>query len=572
MAGRAKADTVATVPANESLGSRLCADLLASLVVFMVALPLCIAIARACGLPPESGILSGIVGGVVVGLLAGCPLQVSGPAAGLIVLVLDYNRDLGFVGLMQAIFLAGLIQVLAALVGFGRYFRAVAPAVIIGMLAGIGVVILAKQFHVMIDDPQPVEVSVWRNIVTIPQALAKAIEPEHRGAALVGVLTILTLILWRPLSPKRLRIIPAALVAVVVAVAVNAALGLGVRLLVVQPSLWESIHWLDWAALAVGLSDGAVWQAALVIAFIASAETLLCASAVDQMHTGPRTRYNRELFAQGVGNLCCGAIGAMPVTGVIVRSSANVQAGARTRLSAVLHGIWLLLFVAMLPGVLQQIPSACLGAILVYTGWRLMNVGEFAALFRESRSEGLIALATCAMVVLTNLLEGVILGVVLSVLKLVITFTHLHIRRVDAPERHRTDLYLEGAATFIRLPDLAAELERVPSGTTLHVHFDELTYIDHACLDLLMSWQQQHALTGGKLVIDWSALRARFRSPHDRVSKHTTQAGTPPSGTQAGANETVNADTHTLASDASCVTNSTHAADVAHPTTAAPLR
>ena len=144
MADRVNVKPAAVVPAHESWPTRLRADLLASLVVFMVALPLCIAIARASGVPPESGILSGIIGGVVVGMLAGCPLQVSGPAAGLIVLVLDYHRDLGFVGLMQAVLLAGVIQIAAALLGFGRYFRAVAPAVIIGMLAGIGVVILAK--------------------------------------------------------------------------------------------------------------------------------------------------------------------------------------------------------------------------------------------------------------------------------------------------------------------------------------------------------------------------------------------------------------------------------------------
>jgi MFS superfamily sulfate permease-like transporter len=376
----------------------------------------------------------------------------------------------------------------------------------------------------MIDEPQPIEFSVWQNIITIPEAVVKAIEPTHRGAALVGLLTILILIGWRPLSPKRLRIIPSALVAVVVAVAVNSAMGLDTQLLVVESSLWDSIRWLDWAALPASLGERKLWQAALVIAFIASAETLLCASAVDQMHTGPRTRYNRELFAQGVGNCCCGLIGAIPVTGVIVRSSANLEAGARTRLSAVLHGVWLLLFVVLLPGLLQQIPTACLGAILVYTGWRLMNIGEFVALFRTSRSEGLIAVVTCAMVVLTNLLEGVLLGVGLSVAKLVITFTHLSIRRVDKPQHQRTDLYLEGAATFIRLPDLAAELERIPDGTTLHVHLDELTYIDHACLELLMSWQQQHAATGGKLVVDWSALRARFRSPRDRRSKSGTAA------------------------------------------------
>jgi MFS superfamily sulfate permease-like transporter len=231
------------------------------------------------------------------------------------------------------------------------------------------------------------------------------------------------------------------------------------------------------------------------------------------MHKGPQTRYDRELAAQGVGNMLCGLLGALPMTGVIVRSATNVEAGAKTRLSAVLHGVWLLLFVSCFRSVLNWVPTASLAAVLVYTGYTLVDVKEMRKLLRQSRSEFAILIVTMVTVVLVDLLSGVLLGVALSALKLLWRFSHLHIRREEQPERHRFVLHLEGSATFLRLPVLAAALEKVPSNTELHVHLEHLAYIDHACLELLMTWENRHKSTGGSLVIDWESLRAKFRSP-----------------------------------------------------------
>jgi MFS superfamily sulfate permease-like transporter len=265
--------------------------------------------------------------------------------------------------------------------------------------------------------------------------------------------------------------------------------------------------------------DWKVWQHAFdrhvlimifTVAFVASAETLLCATAVDQLHQGPRTRYDKELCAQGVGNVLCGMLGALPMTGVIVRSAANVEAGAKSRLSAILHGFWLLLMVLLGAALLAQIPTAALAAVLVYTGYRLVNLKVVKELWHWGWSEVAIYLCTVIGVVALGLLEGVLIGVGLSVLKLLYRFSSLQVRLEEDPEGRRTVLYLEGAATFLRLPQLAAALEKVPAATELHVHFERLAYIDHACLELLMTWEKQHAALGGSLVIDWETLHGRF--------------------------------------------------------------
>ena len=485
-------------------------DLLASIVVFLVALPLCMGIAIASGQPPAAGIMTGIIGGLVVGWLAGCPLQVSGPAAGLTVIVWDLMQAHGREQLGLIILLAGMIQLAAAWLQVGHWFRAVSPAVIHGMLAGIGVLIFAAQFHVMIDDvPQG---SGLANLSTLPDAIRKSLLSDndqatsHHEAARIGLLTIGVIILWTKFAPTRLRLIPAVLVGVGGAAGWAALNGLPVSRVSVRDDLFWVITPPSVSDLTHAL-DTSIWVEALGLAFIASVETLLSATAVDQLHTGPRTRYNRELFAQGVGNTLCGLLCILPVSGVIVRSAANVQAGAKTRMAAVYHGLWLLLFVSFLPFILRLIPTASLGAVLVYTGYKLMNIEAVRELRAHGRSEVWIYVATMATIVMTNLLIGVLVGVGLAVAKLLYQTQTLEAGFSHDLRTGRLTLELSGIATFLSLPRLARALEQAPPLADIRMRVTGLRHIDHACLNLLESWQKLHEGTGGTVNIPWDFLK-----------------------------------------------------------------
>lgn len=512
-----------TEPSQRTWGQAFASDLPASIIVFLVALPLCIGIASASGAPPALGLITGIVGGLVVALLAGSPLQVSGPAAGLFVLVAEVIDELGLAALGIVVLGAGLIQVLAGAMRLGNYFRAVSPAVIQGMLSGIGVLILSSEFHQMIDYSKHAKelmeegwVKGIANLVTIPESFILGVSPTsdaaHNIAAGLGVATILILLLWRFVPVEGLKIIPGAVIAVTFAAFVTRLMGWDETIthVVVPSNLLDDVTWptawptadLDWFAAI---------KAAVVIAIVASAETMLCCAAVDQMQSEVRTKYDKELFAQGVGNSICGLFGALPMTGVIVRSSANVNAGGKTRLSAWLHGLWLLIFVAVLPGLLNYIPRASLAAVLVFTGWKLINPGAIRKLWNVSKPDGIICLITLALVVGVDLLTGVLVGVACTAARLLYTFARIEIDTEEAPSEGRTYLNLRGAATFLALPRLTEVLDRVSPATELHVSLKELTYVDHACLEQFINWEKQHAATGGKLFIDWDDLTATFR-------------------------------------------------------------
>lgn len=491
-------------------------DALASVVVFLVALPLCMGVAIASGVSPMAGLVTGIVGGMLVGLIAGSPLQVSGPAAGLTVLVWQLVQHHGVAMLGVIVLLAGLIQLAAGLFKLGQWFRAVSPAVIHGMLAGIGVLILASQFHVMLDN-KPIGSGI-QNFLGMEPALMDTFSAGGTSlqAFFIGVMTIAIIVLWNLLAPKRVKMLPAPLIAVVVAVIVSAVMQLKIKYipdLLANPddinNFWAVIQYPTLESLRLAFNKD-ILIAAASVAFIASAETLLSASAVDQLHQGPRTKYDKELVAQGVGNTVCGVLGALPMTGVIVRSTTNVEAGGKTRASAFLHGVWLLLFAAVLPFTLSYIPVASLAAVLVFTGYKLAYPKAVPGLLKFGKSEVAIYLVTIVMIVATNLLEGVLIGLGLSILKLLQAFSHLEIKWDEDILRNRVELHLKGAATLIRLPMLATALEEVRPGAEVHIHFEQLDYIDHACLDLLSNWEKQHEVSGGTLIIEWEELSSKF--------------------------------------------------------------
>lgn len=499
-------------------------DALASVVVFLVALPLCMGVAIASGLPPAAGLLTGIIGGIVVGVVQSPALQVSGPTATLAVGVLALVQARGPAVLGAIVLLAGLLQLLAGLVRGGRWFRIVPPSVVYGMLAGIGVLIAVGQFHLVVDDKP--KGSGLENLLTIPQAIWKGLVPvadkSHHEAAIIGLITIVVLVVWNQLVPKKLRRVPAPLVAVLAATAVAAAFRMPIRYVAVPHELLAELDWMSPGGLRQ-LFEPSVLAAALTIAIIASAETLLSASAIDRLLVARslpavRTDYSRALITQGLGNIVCGLVGALPMAGVIVRSTANVEAGARTRLSVVLHGLWLLALVAGLPFLLERVPVSCLAAILVYTGYRLVDPAAVRALRSYGRSEVAIYAATVLAIVTTDLLKGVLVGLVLALAKVVYLLSRLRIEVEDDPVRNRTVMQLSGSATFLRLPDLEEALAAVHPGRELHVRFGDLDYLDHASLDLLRNAAEEHRARGGKMVIEWRELHHLPAARHAAVS------------------------------------------------------
>ncbi|MBV6431985.1 MAG: hypothetical protein IANPNBLG_02118 [Bryobacteraceae bacterium] len=502
--------------------STFASDLLASVVVFLVALPLCMGIAIASGVPPALGLITGMIGGLVAGALAGCSLQASGPAAGLAVFIFQLVQEYGIAALGPLVIAAGLLQLTSGLLKAGQLFRAISPAVIHGMLAGIGVLIFGAQFHVMVDD-QP-RASGIRNLLSIPESIYKGVFPidgsSHHLAAFIGLCTIVVLVVWSNWAPRALRTVPGALVAVVTATAIASIAGLPIRYVDVPDNLFATIQWVRPESMRQ-LLNGDFLIAAVALAFVASAETLLSAAAVDQMHGGKRTDYDRELIAQGTGNLLCGVFGALPMTGVIVRSATNVNAGAKTRLSSMLHGLWLVVLVLAFPQVLRMVPTASLAAVLVYTGYKLVS----PATIRRLRVFGWPVLAvyaaTVIFIVATDMLTGILVGLGLSIVKLIYAQTHLAIEVANSRSGDRVDVYLKGAATFVRLPKLADALEAIPQGIEVHIHVRELSYTDHAAIELLTQWERQRTAKGGVVRVEWQELMEMYHQRNSFLQSST---------------------------------------------------
>ncbi|MFF8945150.1 SulP family inorganic anion transporter [Streptomyces sp. NPDC014864] len=466
-------------------------DFAASLVVFLVALPLCVGVAVASGVPAELGLVTGIVGGIVTGLLPGSSLQVSGPAAGLTVLVFEAVRQFGLPALGVVVLAAGVLQLVMGALRWGRWFRAISLSVVEGMLAGIGLVIIAGQLYAAAGLKAPA--SGLAKIAGLPGAAVDALRSTEALVSLaVGAGTVAVLVLWRRM-PRRVRAVPGALTAVLLATVVSLALGLPVATVEVR-GLFGTVQ--PPGAEAFGeLARPAIFGTILAFALIASAESLFSAAAVDRLHSGPRTRYDTELMAQGAGNAVCGLLGALPMTAVIVRSSANVQAGARTKASRVLHGVWLLLFAALLPAALALIPLPALAAVLVHAGWKLIPLRQLVSLWRGYRGEALILVVTAVSIVAVNMFEGVLIGLALSVAKTAWEASHVKLEVVDkgaGPVRAR----LAGNATFLRLPKILDSLEALPQDRPVELDLSGLHHLDHACRTALESWAERHSAAG----------------------------------------------------------------------------
>lgn len=387
-------------------------DLRASVVVFLVALPLCLGIALASGAPLIAGLVTGVIGGLVVGFASGSHLMVSGPAAGLTAVVFSAITTLGgFPALLTAVFLAGLMQAALGLLRAGSVSRYVPHAVVHGMLAGIGLIIIRGQLPYVFG----------ADIAGAADGIVAAATHMHAGALVISLLALGLLALWEQPFMKLFAAVPGALVAVCVCALLNLALGPGLALqggqlvnlpVIASPAaLAAALQAPEWGALA----SSAVWVTAATIAIIASLETLLSLEATDRMDPLQRVSpANRELVAQGIGNALCGLAGGLPMTGVIARSSANVYAGARTRVAAVLHGVLLLGAVLVGPAVLNHIPLAVLAVVLIYTGWKLAHPRQVPFFYRQGLQQWLPFGVTIVAILATDLLIGIAVGLVAS--------------------------------------------------------------------------------------------------------------------------------------------------------------
>ncbi|MEV7606825.1 bifunctional SulP family inorganic anion transporter/carbonic anhydrase [Paenarthrobacter sp. NPDC089322] len=469
--------------------SNLGADLPASLVVFLVALPLSLGIAAASGAPVMAGLIAAAVGGIVAGALGGSVLQVSGPAAGLTVVVAGLVDEFGWQVTCAITAAAGVVQLLLGLSRVGRAALAVSPVVVKAMLAGIGITIILQQLHVLLGGQAAG--SAVENLAALPAAITNV----ELHSALLGLSVVGILVAWKYL-PAAARKIPGPLAAVVLVTAVSVTVAPAVPRISFSGSIFDAIA-------LPSLPDGK-WRAAamavITVALIASIESLLSAVAVDKMHTGSRTNLNRELIGQGSANMVSGMIGGLPVTGVIVRSATNVEAGAASRASAILHGFWVLVFSALIAGLIQLIPLSVLAGLLLVIGAKLIKVADIKTSLRTG--DLLVYAVTLVCVVFLNLLEGVIIGLALAALSVLWRVLRARIQaHTPVSEGLPWRITVEGSCSFFALPRLNRVLHSVPEGKDVVVELNA-DYLDHAFREALVAWQSQHHTTGGTVTIE----------------------------------------------------------------------
>ncbi|MFR9802875.1 SulP family inorganic anion transporter [Pseudonocardia sp. RS010] len=529
LAGPAPDRSPAPAPRRPRLDPRtLRADLGASVVVFLVAVPLSLGIALASGAPIMAGLIAAVVGGVVAGLLGGSPLQVSGPAAGLTVIVAGLVDQFGWPVTTLITVGAGILQLGFGLSRLARFAQAIPPAVVHGMLAGIGVTIALAQLHVVLGGSA--QTGALENLRELPARLVNL----HGGAVLVGLAAVVIMIGW-PRLPGPQKSVPGALVAVGVATALSFALS-GVPRVDLPGNLIESV------ALPV-LPGSGLWPAVLggmlTVALVASVESLLSAVAVDRMTQdrdggarAVRTDADRELLGQGAGNAVSGLLGGLPITGVIVRSSANVRAGARTRASAVLHGVWIGLFGIALVAVIELIPLAALSGLLVVVGLQLVKPADI----RTARAHGELSLyvVTVLGVVFLTLLEGVAVGLLLAGLLMLRRAVRARVRVLEPTASTPRRVVVEGTLSFLSVPALSRVLGAVPAGEPVRVDL-VVDYLDHTAYDHLESWTRRHRAGGGRVEVS-EPTGARRDPRHGRFttwaqwrSEHAGLAGEGPS-------------------------------------------
>lgn len=483
-------------------------DIPAALVVFLVALPLCLGIAMASGAPLYAGIISGVVGGIVVGIISGSHTSVSGPAAGLTAVVLAAIAHLGsFELFLAAVVLSGLIQCLFGILRLGFLANYIPTAVIQGLLTAIGVILILKQIpHALGYDKDPqADFSFWQmdgeNTFSELLVMLDQVSP---GAIIISIVSLLILIFWHRTPMKNLTYLPAPLAAVMAGIGLNVLFMKFFPTLVIEADHLVSIPPLDFAnsnallhlpQVDALLSPG-VWSVAITLSLIATLETLLNVEAVDRIDPHKReTPANRELIAQGAGNMIAGLVGGIPLTSVIVRSSVNLSAGARTKLSSILHGVFLLISVMYLAALLNMIPLAALAAILIVTGYKLAKVSVFQNMYKKGWEQFVPFIVTVLAIVFTDLLKGVLVGTVFSVFYILRSnFRNPFSKITD--ELHIGEIVrieLPNQVTFFNKAAIKNTLWSIPAGSKVVIDAGNTTFIDQDVVELLQDFRTTYA-------------------------------------------------------------------------------
>lgn len=488
-----------------NLFANLKSDFASGLVVFLVALPLCLGIALASGAPPLSGIIAGIVGGIVVGFLSRSHISVSGPAAGLTAIVLTAITDLGAFNIfLTAGLIAGLLQLILGFIKAGSISNYFPTNVIEGMLAGIGVIIILKQIPHAVgydSDFEGDEAFTEKGGGNAIDSLMSSLDHLQLGAILITVISLIILISWDKIGfLKKLKLVPGALVAVIVGVVLNEVFTASGSSLAISKDHLVSLpvpqSFDDFKNIIVlpdfaGFMNPQVWVVGATIAIVASIETLLCIEASDRMDTQKRyTDTNIELKAQGIGNMLSSIIGGLPMTSVVVRSSANANAGAKSKMSTIIHGFMLLISVLSIPFLLNKIPLATLAAVLLMVGYKLAKPSVIMHFWHKGKYQFVPFIATLLAVVFTDLLKGVALGIIISIifilrgnLKRAYRFRK---EKFEDGDVIRIDLAQE--VSFLNKAAIKTTLAEIPENSKVVINASDTVYIAHDVLDLIQEF------------------------------------------------------------------------------------
>ena len=511
-----------SVASGAPKSSWILADLRAGMIVFLVALPLCLGIATASGAPPLAGLIAGMVGGTVVALASGSPLSVAGPAAGLTVIVLDGIQKLGLKAFLTAVCIGGIIQIAIGLLGAGRLAQLVPNSVIRGMLAAIGLILVLKQLPHAVGydaDPEGDFTFAQRDGHNTFSELFYSLESLTLGAVLVSVCAGLALYFWRnypkaPLAryaPRELIAVAVGLVLALLTEGTFAALAPEHRVSIPLlgdtglAGLWTSP---DWSA----FSRMEVWRTGLTLAIVASIESLLCVEATDRIDPLRRVSPpNRELIAQGLGNMSSGFLGGLPVTAVVVRSFTNVQAGGRTRMSAVVHGGLLILATLALAQVLNHIPLAALAAVLIMVGYKLTPPKLYVEVWRMGRDQFLPFITTVLAILLTDLLTGTLLGLTFAIF--FILWGHYSSAIVITDDGNYRMIRFVASVSFLHKARLKEAFECTPSGGHVILDGTRARSIDPDIMAAIADFEQSAKARGIELSIQrsQSAFHGYFR-------------------------------------------------------------